>query len=55
MYSIWTPVKVTNAMHARAEQAGTVFATNPDHPDEVAVKFDSGEVEAVNVTDIKAL
>lgn len=42
-------------MHARHMQAGQVFATNPDHPDEVAVKFDSGEVEAVQVTDIRAL
>lgn len=55
MFSVWTSVQVTNALHARHMQTGQVFATHPEHHDEVAVKFDSGEVEAVDVTDIRAL
>lgn len=56
MFQIWQSVKVTNEQHARAGQAGVVHATNPTHPDEVVVKFDSdGQQEAVAVADLKGL
>lgn len=56
MFPVWTSVKVINEQHARFGAAGAVFATNPDHPDEVTVKFDLDEQrEAVAVADLKAL
>lgn len=56
MFQVWQSVQVTNQNHARANEAGTVFAVHPDKPGEVAVKFDSdGVVAAVSVADLKAL
>ena len=53
---VWTSVKVKNEGHPRFGQAGTVFATNPAHPDEVTVKFDvDGQTEAVQTADLVIL
>lgn len=54
-YSVWQSVKVKTEDHPRAGQAGTVHTVNPKHPDEVVVKFDSGDTEAVEVKDLEAL
>ena len=54
-YSVWQSVKVANQDHPRSGQAGTVHTVNPAHPDEVVVKFDSGDTEAVEVKDLQAL
>lgn len=55
-FSVWNAVQVTNPEHERAGQAGVVFATNPQTPEEVAVKFDAdGIVVIVPVADLKAL
>ncbi len=56
MFSVWTSVKVKTENHERTGEAGTVHATNPAHPDEVAVKFDrDSEIVAVAVTDLQPL
>lgn len=57
MFGVWTPVKVVNPEHERADQAGTVFGVNREkHPDDVIVKFDQdGQEQAVPVADLKAL
>lgn len=54
---VWTPVKVTNPDHPRADQAGFVFAANAStHPDEVVVKFDTdGTTESVQLADLQVL
>jgi hypothetical protein len=53
---VWTSVKVGNADHPRAAQAGTVYANHPDHPDETAVKFDAdGAVVLVALADLVRL
>ncbi|WP_310611654.1 hypothetical protein [Limnohabitans sp.] len=54
-YSIWQSVKVANQDHPRDGQAGTVQTVNHAHPDEVVVKFDNGDIEAVAVADLQAL
>ncbi|WP_183026957.1 hypothetical protein [Variovorax sp. UMC13] len=56
MFGVWDAVKVTAQDHARAGQAGVVFATKADHPDEVAVRFDADSaVVLVSVTDLQRL
>lgn len=56
MFPVWTAVQVSNPDHFRAGQAGSVQGTSPDHPDEVAVKFDVDGVTAiVKVSDLKQL
>lgn len=56
MFSVWTPVIVNNPDHPRHGQAGTVYATNPATPQEVAVRFDVDSiVVVVPVADLKAL
>ena len=57
MYQVWQSVKVKNPDHARADQAGSVFAVSPEqHPDEVVVKFDKdGMQESVAIADLQAL
>jgi len=55
-YDVWTSVKVKNEEHPRAGQAGTVYATSPDHPDETAVRFDADSaVVVVDTADLQAL
>lgn len=55
-FSVWNPVQVVNEEHPRFGQAGTVFATNPATPDEVAVKFDvDSVVVVVPAADLKGL
>lgn len=55
-FAVWNSVQVVNPEHARAGQAGVVFAINPELTDEVAVRFDKdGMVEAVATADLKAL
>lgn len=54
-FSVWNPV-IVQGDHPRAGQAGTVFATNPDAPNEVAVKFDVDSVVVIVPNDnLKAL
>lgn len=56
MYSVWQSVQVIKEEHPRKGQAGTVFATSPEHPSEVVVQFDTdGQRESVPVADIKGL
>lgn len=55
-FSVWNAVIVIGEEHPRKGQAGVVFATNPQTPEEVAVKFDAdGIVVIVPVADLKAL
>lgn len=54
-FNVWQSVKVLTEDHPHAGQAGTVHTVNPAHPDEVVVKFDSGDTEAVEVKDLQAL
>lgn len=56
MLPVWTSVKVVNKDHGRANQAGVVHATNPETPNEVAVKFDQDlVVEVVSLADLTQL
>ncbi len=55
-FAVWTAVQVKNEEHPRVGQAGTVYDTNPDTPDEVAVKFDADAIVViVPCADLKAL
>lgn len=55
-YDVWTSVKVKNEEHPRAGQAGTVYATSPDHPEETAVRFDvDSAVVVVASADLQVL
>ena len=56
MLPVWTAIKVTKEDHPRANQAGTVYATNAaEHPDDVVVKFDDNTIESVQIADLIAL
>ncbi|GKS96765.1 hypothetical protein [Acidovorax sp. SUPP2825] len=56
MFGVWTAVQVKNEANPRLGQAGVVFATHPDHPEEVAVKFDQDfAVVLVPIADLRAL
>lgn len=55
MRQVWTPVSVKSEGHARFGQAGIVFAVDPDNLEEVVVRFDDGQREAVKIADLKAL
>lgn len=53
---VWQSVKVKNENHPRHGEAGVVHATDKDHPDEVAVRFDADQqVQLVDVADLQAL
>lgn len=55
-YDVWTSVKVKNEEHPRAGQAGTVYATSPDNPEETAVRFDvDSAVVVVASADLQVL
>ena len=55
-YDVWTSVKVKNEDHARAGQAGIVYANSPEHPEETAVRFDSDSaVVVVALADLERL
>ena len=55
-FNIWQAVKVINEQHGRFGQAGTVYGTNPETPDQTAVKFDSDSIVAViDNADLQAL
>lgn len=54
--NLWTPVTVSNEDHARAGQAGYVYANSPKHPDDVGVRFDADDgTEVVAIADLKTL
>ena len=56
MFPVWQSVKVQAAEHARFGLAGIVQATNPEKPEEVAVRFDADlVVEVVAVADLVPL
>lgn len=46
-FDLWTPVKVTNTDHPRADQAGYVYANSPKHPDDTGVCFDADSATVV--------
>jgi hypothetical protein len=56
MFEVWNSVQVTNAEHPRHNEAGTVFAVDRAHPEEVAVRFDTdSQVQLVPSADLKLL
>lgn len=56
MFGVWTAVQVKNEENPRYGQAGVVFGTHPEHPTEVAVKFDLDfAIVLVPIADLRAL
>jgi hypothetical protein len=53
---VFTAVQVTREDHPRHGQAGYIVGNDPQHPDSIAVKFDSdGAEEAIALADLRTL